>query len=92
MRVQGLLPATCQALNPGTASFAVLFPTVPWKNLFLEACWADKEFSESVSDSVKHFTECSGMDQLAHRDSITFCILLCAVCGYVPGMLWPLME
>lgn len=25
-----------------------------------------------MSDSVKHFTECSGMDQLAHRDSITF--------------------
>lgn len=72
-----------QALNPGTASFAVLFPTVPWKNLFLEACWADKELSKSVSDSVKHFTECSGMDQLAHRDSITFlhitecCVWIC---------------
>lgn len=51
----------------------------------------NREFSKSVSDSVKHFTEHSGLDELAHHDNVKI-LFLSAVCGNVPGALGPLLR
>lgn len=58
-------------------SLGALSPTVPLGRQFsLAAQKANREFSKRMSDSVKRFTEHSGLDELAHHDNVKFLFLI----------------
>lgn len=62
--------------KPGSAYPLTQSSTVPLGGRFSAAHEANREFSKRTSDSVKRFTEHSGLDELAYHDNVKFFFLI----------------
>lgn len=75
--------------SQGCISGSAVSDCIPWRTVLLGSSLV-KQLPKRMSDSVKYFTECLGLDGLTHHDDVKFCFFLSTVRGHVPGVLEPM--